>query len=321
MGLACLLAVLGTTCTPLSVGQRLVMKAPDRPTIVIVKSSQLEALDIPFTAFTSQVDASVWSFVVTPEQDDEALADEISALQPALIVALGATATTLAFERFPNTPTLVALVVNYRRLQLAQRPNVMVIALEPPAAAEFIQFQLVLPTLRRVLAFYAPHESAELVKSAKVQLAAMDIELVAIPVSSIDDVPDAYQANKKGKDAVWFLNDSVIMNPKTFAYLRTHTLQDRLPFIASLSEDFAVNGALMSVSVDLRSLAGQALIMEKLLVEQGKKPSEIGVQPPIGAKLVVNTDVAKAIGLELPDDIQPFIRKARTHTARGAGKD
>ncbi len=315
--LAVWLALLGAGCASVSQIEvtALIPAKQGVPNIVVIGSSELKTLDVPLTALTSQVNGNVWSVTIEPGSDEDALCDAITAKRPDLLVTLGATATRLATKRFSQLPTVVGLVVNYRRLGIEKLPNVMVVALEPPPVSEFVMFRLVLPNLHRVLAFYSPKESAELVQRATAELSTIGVELKAVPVDSPAEIPAQYAAHKAGMDAVWFLTDSVVMNPETFAFLQTRTLADRMPFIASLSDEYAANGALMSVSVDLRAFAGQVLNITKQLFEQGKRPADIGVHLPVGTKLVVNMHVAKAINVTVPKTILPFVQQVAVHDA------
>ena len=82
------------------------------------------------------------------------MVEEIRGLAPDLLFVLGTRATLLARDRFRDVPILFAMVVNYRRLGLADHENVMGVALEIPPLTEFTQFKLIAPGLKRVLAFY-----------------------------------------------------------------------------------------------------------------------------------------------------------------------
>ena len=46
------------------------------------------------------------------------------------------------------------------------------------------------------------------------------------------------------------------------------------------------------------------------MFEQKKTPRQIGVQFPIGAKLVVNMQTARALGINIPEEVLPFISKS-----------
>ncbi len=280
-----------------------------QPRIVVVKSDTNRAFDAAIKGFASQTAGALSVYTLDPEADAEAVARAIRASSPGLVFTLGSRATLFARERLAPVPVLFAMVVNHGRLGLAGSPNVMGIALETPPAIEMAQFKMVLPGLRRVLAFYAPKESGHFVQKGREELAAMGIELVAAPVEDAEDVKEALATHGGAVDAVWLLNDPVVMNQEVFAFLREETLRLRRPFLASLSNRFAHAGALMAVSVDFTSLGAQAAVLARMLFEQGRTPAAIGVRPPIGATLTVNLGVAARIGLTVPPEVLPFINE------------
>lgn len=149
------------------------------------------------------------------------------------------------------------MVVNHRRLGLQGRSKLMGVALEPSAAAEFAQFKMVLPAMRRVVTFYAPDESATRVRDAQAESKKLGIELIAVPVSSARDVQDLYDENTREADAVWLLSDPVVMNPDTFEFMTKRGVQRRIPMLASFSETFAREGALVAVSADLTAFGSE----------------------------------------------------------------
>jgi putative ABC transport system substrate-binding protein len=183
----------------------------------------------------------------------------------------------------------------------------MGIAMESSTTSEFSQFRMILPELRRVLAFYVASESQSLVDAARAELEPLGLELLAVEVADASGVEAAFQQHAGGADAVWLLNDPLLMTRDTFAVLRAQSRRAKLPFVASLSDQFTRDGALMSVSTDLAGLGTQAAAMARMHLEQGRSASELGVQPPMSTHLVVNLGVARTIGIELAGDVLPFV--------------
>ena len=320
--LGCLLvwAVLAASCAasaPLEPARVRTAATASAPQVVVLQSTNSQLFRAPVESFIGQVDATVTLFD-DASVDRSRLVAAMRARKPDLIVTLGTRATRLAIDEFEDVPVLFTMVVNYRRLPLEGRSNVMGIALESSTASEFSQFKMILPKLAKSLAFYVPNQSGKLVEEARVELAKLGVELEAVPVESAEDVKVEYARHAGSVDGVWLLNDPVLMNKATFEYLRAQCEKDKLPLLASFSDEFARLGALMSVSTDLSSLGSQAAAMATRKLQQGVSPAEIGVQPPISTKLVVNVSVARALGIELSDDSLPFIDEliAEQHLAK-----
>jgi putative ABC transport system substrate-binding protein len=281
--------------------------AASGPRIVVIKSDDNPIFHVPVRSFVDASQAGVAVFTGVLGTDDESLLAAVRKQRPDLLFVLGTKATLFAVENFQDTPVLFALVVNYKRHGLDRHPNVMGIALEIPPANEFAQFKMVAPGMRRVLTFYVERESAGLVARAQTELHDLGIDLVAVAVTSAADVEARYDEHAKGVDGIYFLNDPVVMNRRTFEFLRDRSRRDRLPFFSSLSDQFARAGAVMSISTDLNALGPQAASMVSLLLEQRQKVPDIGIQPPISSNLVVNLGAAEAIGMEIPAEVMPFL--------------
>lgn len=303
-----LVALLAVGCMPHLQPQAVrVAPTPGSPRIVILKSNDNPVFDRAIQTFIRQSTAHIAVFSAADRSCIESLIEAIEQRQPDLLFVLGTRATLLAKRHFTSTPVLFAMVVNFERHHLAELPNFMGIALELPPAAEYAQFKMIAPRVKRVLAFYSPTESLALVNRARTDLLPMGVELVATAVETPEQLEARYEELAPTVDAVWLLNDPTIMSARTFSFLRDRTQAQRLPFFASLSDRFVEAGALASVSQDFAALGSQAVAMSRQLLEQGVAPSTLGVQAPIGSTLALSLDVAHRIGLEIAEDIMPYI--------------
>jgi len=180
---------------------------------------------------------------------------------------------------------------------------------------------MVIPSLNRVLAFYSPAQSGTMVEDARTQLGRLGVELVAVAVDTTAEIEQQYAEHRGKVDGVWMINDPMVMNRKTFAFLRDRTRADKLPFAASLSEELAKAGALMAVSPDFKAIGSQVAGMARMFLEQGMAAADIGIQPPISSRLVVNLETARSIGLAIPEEVMPYIVVAKgPQIPAGAGR-
>ncbi|MCC6810435.1 MAG: hypothetical protein IT381_23590 [Deltaproteobacteria bacterium] len=279
------------------------------PRIVVLRSSNQPIFDAPLRSFLKETTGDLWVLPSVADRDPELIGEVTRSLNPALVVAFGSAAAMIARDHIKTAPVLFVMVLNYRRAGLAGLDGVAGIALETPPAVEFAQFKMVLPSLRRVVCFYHAPSSQELVDRSVEALAKLQVELVPVAIDTPDAIASAYAGAVSAGTAVWYLNDPVLINAKTFAWLRDRTLADKIPLLASLSDDFAAKGALMSVSVDFTSLGAQAALAARRMLVQREPTKAIGVQDPIGATLSLNLDVARQIGIDVPAEIIPFITK------------
>lgn len=275
--------------------------------VVVIKSGDNPLFDAPLRGFLETVHAKVTVYSLGENQSSLALANQIENIHPSMLFTLGSRATAMAKEYHPKIPVLFAMALNHRRLELDAKDNVAGIAAEVAPLHEFMQFRMLVPNLRRVLVFHsATHTSANMTALAK-KLESVDIELVAAPAQNIAEVAQGYAAKHGQVDAIWYMNDPVLMQPQIFAHLRSLALGDRIPFLSSLSGAFAKGGALAAVSVDLRGLGSQAGALARQILRGELTAAQIGVRDPIGAELTVNEEVAAAIGLSIPVDVMPLV--------------
>ena len=279
------------------------------PRIVVVQSSDNSLYRLPVKLFIAQAPGDVHTVTMRDGQPPKETLRQIDALAPALVVTLGAKALSLAEKYISDTPVLFAMVLNHRRFDLSHRPNFMGIELETPTMTEFTQFKMVAPAMQRVLVVYGDPNTEVLLEAAKKDLSTLGIEVQTSRAESVQDVARAYAESTPGFDSVWIPNDAIAMAPNAFRVLADAALQDHLPLMCSLSETFAREGALMSVSVDFRNLGSQAALMATRLIVQHEKVSDIGVQSPLGGRLVVNFATASNIDLTIDDEIVPFINE------------
>jgi ABC-type uncharacterized transport system substrate-binding protein len=309
-------AIGGISCGPRAqMNPDFVRAAANRsdPRIVIIRTSDNPLYEGPIKWFIDTTAGEVSVFTYKSGKED-GLASSIRKVSPRLVFTLGAQATAFARGNFPDVPLVFAMVVNYRRLKMGDA--VAGVALEPTPTNEFSQFKMILPGMKKILAFHSP-ASAEIVGRSRDELKQLGIELLTIEVKKPDDVQAAFPKNVTGIDAIWQVNDPVVVTEKVFNFLRDRSNQLKIPFLASLSEEFAQAGAMAAVSVDFTSLGAQAATIAREILS-GKSPKQVGVQAPIGAYLALNLDVAEQINAQVPAEALANVNKVFSKAAKAA---
>lgn len=297
---------------------------PGAPRLVVLQSDD-NPLYQPITdSFVRQLAPHAAIDVTRLGRSEAAIERIVARRRPALVYALGTPAALFVRDHFPDVPLLFGMVVNHQRHPSLAHPLVMGVALEVPPLVEFTQFKMVMPKLTRVLAFYVPSQSGMLVEKARQALRTLQIELDAVAIA-----PEAGAAQRAlgehigSAQAIWLMNDPVVMSRQNFAFLQQASLDHKRPLLCSLSDAFAESGALMSVSVELETLGFQAAVMAQKLLIDGRAPASLGVEAPIGARLTLNLDIAQVIGIEPPPEVLPFVSRiisARICPAQGCAK-
>ena len=293
------------TCAPVKVQPRLTQASQSGSArrIVVLVSNDNPIYEPALQAFLAGVEEQVVVYDL-PARPDRLLA-ELESQSLELVVGVGASAALAARRGLPETPLLFMMVANHRQYPaLAPADDVMGIALEPDPASEFSSFRLLLPAMKKVVTFYDPSTSKDRIERAKVRLASIGFELDAVAVESIAELRDALEDGDHRGHGVWLGNDRATASQEAFELLLEWSLETKTPLLTSLTDLYAKAGALSSVSVDLPTIGSQAAVVATLFLDGDES---VGVQAPAGTTLSLNRSTARAIDVDIPDDVVQFV--------------
>ncbi len=235
---------------------------------------------------------------------DRAEADRVVASlkgKPGILVALGPIAAQAAREGAPDSPLVFCMVQDPARLNLVGVPNVTGVAYAIPIKNQLAAFRLVNPRGVKIGVVYNDGNVGRLVDDAQKAAAIVRLNLVARPVASEKEVPEALRSLLKGDgavDALWIPPDPVLLGDESRRYVLAETLKAGKP-VYSFSSTLVGEGALVSNGPDLGSIGDQAadLVNRIAAGERGK----IEMLVP-RAELVVNKKIADKLKIEIPAD-------------------
>lgn len=237
-----------------------------------------------------------------------ALAAELLALQPKVLVAQGAmvlalrgvqTATPVVFG-FSGDPVEAGLVNSLAR----PGGNLTGVAMQ---SLELVGKRLellkeVLPNLARVAILANPAHPGEQLELHASQKAADSLGLVVHyhQASSARDIDAALAAVLRERaEAIVAFPDALIMSQATT--IAEFSRRHRVPAVSGWSE-FADEGNLLTYGPNLRQTWRQAAsFVDRLL--RGARPADLPVEQPAQFELVVNLRAAKALALEIPSTV------------------
>ncbi len=300
-----ILPLVAMSCTTTSTTAPKVLKnVENTPEILVVKSSDNPQLDVVIDNFVAQAPAKVSLLSLASTSDDDVVS-YLEAKPAALVFTLGSRATILVRKRLPKQPLIFSMVLSYHRLDLGGTQGLMGISLEPAPATELTQFKMVAPDIKGLTVFYNPGTTEKLIADANAAAETLGLKLVNVKITSLDELKAKFSAATKDTDGVWLVADPIVMNEEAFAFLLDSTKRSKKLLLASFSGKFAEAGAVMALSVDLNSLGAQAAAMTSQFL-QGTRAEDIGIATPIGGRLFVNRNSAKAIALQIPEDALPY---------------
>ena len=238
-----------------------------------------------------------------------ALATELVALKPDVLVAVGTLAIRAAQQATTSIPIVMAPStdpVGSGFVKSLAHPggNITGVAnLYIDTSAKIVELLYALvPKARRIGILTMPRNPTHATQLEAALIAIKTFGLTGIPVSatSRDEIDSAFATMAKEK-----CNALVVFNEPLFSAERLRlanlTTRYRLPAIFQSSVNVDAGGLISyGANVDemFRMAAGY---VDKIL--KGTKPENLPVEQPIRLELVVNAKVAQALGLKIPQSI------------------
>jgi putative ABC transport system substrate-binding protein len=251
-----------------------------------------------------------WATIDDPESIQR-FAKELVALQPDLILSNNTPTTAAMLQQTRTIPVIFANVadpVGSGFIVSLPRPGGNVTGftnLEPTMAGKWLELlKEIAPRVARVAFLFNPTSApfAEYyLNPFKAAAASVAVEAIAAPVHDRSEVESVVAAQAREP------NGGLIVMPETFmnvhrAEITSLAARYRLPAVYPY-RFFTELGGLLSYGSDQRdSFRRAAIYADRLL--KGTKPSELPVQAPVKFELVINLKTAKALGLDVPLQLQ-----------------
>jgi putative ABC transport system substrate-binding protein len=238
-------------------------------------------------------------------------AKELVALQPELILSHNTPTTAALLQQTRTIPIVFALVsdpVGSGFVASIPRPGGNFTGFdvsEPTQAGKWVQLlKEIAPGVARVAMLFNPASApfAEFwLKPFKAAAAKFAVEAISAPVHDVSELESVVAA--QAREA----NSGLIAMPDTFliTYRREITSLAARYYLPAVYpfRFFAEVGGLLSYGVDeTDNFRRAASYVDRIL--KGEKPSELAVQAPVKFELVINLKAARALGLEVPPQLQ-----------------
>jgi putative ABC transport system substrate-binding protein len=238
-------------------------------------------------------------------------AKELVALQPDLILTQNTPPTASMLQQTRTIPVIFVIVadpVGSGFVQNLARPGgnaTGFTVMEPTIAGKWVELlKEIAPRVNRAALLFNPATTpyADIyLNPFKAAAASFALEAIAAPVHDVSELESVVAAQARG------LNSGLIVMPDGF--LNVHRAETvslaaryRLPAVYPW-RFFAELGGLLSYGSEQRDLFRlAATYVDRVL--RGANPSELPVQAPIKFELVINLKTAKALGLDVPLELQ-----------------
>ena len=239
------------------------------------------------------------------------LANELLGMAPDLMVSNSNVVTTILQSEVRSIPLVFVSVsdpIGSGFVDDLARPagNVTGFAnFEPSMGGKWLEkLREIAPQTQRFGLMYHPEPpNFGYLKSAEDAALSLKIELIGLPVNSVAEIENAF-ASFAGKS-----QSGMIVVPNVVAFANSNRIvalaaRYRLPAIYPFAF-YAKEGGLISYGFDAADQFRQgAVYADKLL--RGAKPADLPVQHPTKFEIVINLKTAKALGLDVPSQLQQF---------------
>jgi putative tryptophan/tyrosine transport system substrate-binding protein len=234
-----------------------------------------------------------------------ALAAELAATAPDVIVAIGGDVAPVAKRASPPSIPIVALTsadpVRGGLVASLGRPggNVTgVTLLATDLAAKRVQLLAeALPDARRVAFFWNPDHADDEWAETRRAATQLGIDLVPLPVRRPEDLAGAFDAAVRAEPQAVIVVASRLTNLSARRIL-DFAAEHRLPVVAGWGP-WSRGGGLLTYGPNVdESARRMADHVGRIL--NGADPAELPVEQPTAFELVINLKTARALGLEIP---------------------
>ncbi len=224
-----------------------------------------------------------------------------------LLITFSTPTLQAAIQRGQSLPivfTYVAngLVAGAGRSETDHLPNVTGVNLAPASEEMLVLIRTWFPGIRRVGTLFVPSEVNmvylldQFTRTAKKH----GIEVVALPVSTATDVPDAAAAlTSRHIDAICQIPGN--LTASAFGSINHAAIGAGLPVFAFQRQQ-AADGALIVLARDYEE-SGRESGALAARVMRGENPAQIPLEWFSKTSLVVNRDAARELGIELPAEL------------------
>jgi putative ABC transport system substrate-binding protein len=217
---------------------------------------------------------------------------------PTLFLTAGSLATQAVLAEHEEVPVIASLTAH---LEKFKKGNLTGVGLEFSLESQFDVMRRILPELATVGVLYSPKENQETIDTASKFAKKMGVKLVAKPVDTPRELPDALESLANNIDLLWGITDQVVVSPQTAEPILLFSFRNKIPF-AGLSTPWVKAGSFYALERDYGDIGNQcAEIVVKILNKTA--PGTIQVVPPRKVLFSINLKTARTMHLKLSQQI------------------
>lgn len=287
------------------------LRAEQKVLGIILSSSQLHYNENIIKGFKESFsDASFKILNLEGAVDEGKIRRFITKESPAVLICLGALASTTAAKVESGIPIIYSKVLNSWQYGQLQSKNITGISEEIHPVKIFTKFRVFYPRLKSVGIAYGSASFEPIIKKIAGQLSG-SVNVFSIKIDDPDRIIEVLESKRSLFNALWLISDGKLYNKNNSAAedIVSYSIGKKIPLLAH-SHLFVKAGALFSLSIDDELLGNQLASICKRIVVDGVLPKDLPVDTPTGIFTALNRETAKAVlGNEYDDSIADIVDK------------
>jgi putative ABC transport system substrate-binding protein len=272
--------------------------------ILIVKSKNISSYNQAIDGFKQQ-SLPEWNLTqydlggTTKNASD--MIYQINENKPDLVLAVGAKALVALNQAKIKQPVVFCMAMKPSAYDL-QEINVTGISLTISPEEQFNILTSLTPKVERLGVLLWKTAPPELLQTVVTLAQNQQVEIVPIELESEKEIPQKLRTVVGRIDALWMLDDAYIHSKETLDFVVSLTIKNNIRFMA-ISEVFVREGAMISLSPSYFDNGKQTAKLVRKIFDQNLQPKDIPISYHENPDLVINTETARKIGVNIPLDV------------------
>jgi putative ABC transport system substrate-binding protein len=268
--------------------------ASARARVVVLRSADLAAYSQVVAGFGSELKADVEEATLDDDGTHQAaVLQKVVSEQPALVLAVGPLAATLARHALQDVPVLFCMVPYYERYGL-EGPKTTGIALTSDLSVELSALQSVFPEVKRVGIVHDPRYSAAVVAQAQKVGQKAGVAVVPLPAEGAQEIERALSQARGKVNALLMIADKTVANAEVVRKEISFARAERLP-VLGFADSQVKEGATLAFSPSYLAIGQQAGRLANRIINEKIDVGALAISPPEVLDLAVNLKSTQAL--------------------------
>jgi putative ABC transport system substrate-binding protein len=219
--------------------------------------------------------------------------------KPDIIITFGTLAFKTAVNATDDIPIVAGVLLDKEKIK--SYPNATGVVLDIPLDVQFTWMRSFFPKVKNIGVLYNPGQNQKFIQKAKIQAHQIGFNLIAQPVPTPSDLPNALQKMVDRVEVLWAINDQIVFNHSTAINILLYSFRNKIPLIG-LSDSWAKAGAYYALDRNYSDIGAQCgEIVNKIL--QGTSASNIPQAFPRDIMYSLNIRTAKKMRLQIEQNL------------------